>query len=136
VSALVSPGALGTATVVAAAGILALAAPILSFGLAVVVLDTARRRPDALLVRACAIVGESALSGYLLHSVLLGGVFLGWGLGLWGALDAAAILAVALATYGVIVVLIALWRRAFAQGPMEIVMRRIVRGGAPRAARP
>ncbi|MGJ3264475.1 MAG: pantoate--beta-alanine ligase [Salinarimonas sp.] len=137
VVALVAPGTLGMPAVVAAAAGLGLSAPVLSVGLAVSVLAAARRHPDHVLVRALAVVGESSLSGYLLHSLLLGAVFLGWGLGLWGGLDSAAILTIALATYAAIVGILALWRRAFAHGPMEIVMRGIVRGaGAPRSARP
>lgn len=128
VAALVAPGAVALPVVALAAVLVSLAAPVLSLGLATALLAVAARRPEAPAIRAFALVGESSLSGYLLHSILLGGVFLGWGLGYWGALDAATVLVVSLAVYAAIVAILALWRRAVAQGPAEILMRILVAG--------
>ena len=118
VAALASPGSVDVRVTTLAAVVVCLAAPALSLATAAILLAAATRHPDALAIRAFACVGESSLSGYLLHSLLLGGVFLGWGppLGHWGALDAAAVLAVSLGVYAAIVGFLSLWRRAFALG--------------------
>lgn len=127
VAGMVAPERVGAPAVGLAALGLSLAAPVLSAGLAVVVLAGAARAPNALLVRAFAVVGANSLSGYLAHSVLLGAVFLGWGLGFWGSLDAAAILAISLGVYVTIAIALALWTRAFGSGPAEIVLRAALR---------
>lgn len=128
VATLVAPGAVALPVVALAGVLVSLAAPVLSLGLAAGLLAIAARRPTARAIRAFALVGENSLSGYLLHSILLGGVFLGWGLGYWGALDAAAVLVVSVAVYAAIVAILALWRSAVAQGPAEILMRLLVAG--------
>jgi len=128
VAALASPGSVDVRVTTLAAVVVCLAAPALSLATAAILLAAATRHPDALAIRAFACVGESSLSGYLLHSLLLGGVFLGWGLGHWGALDAAAVLAVSLGVYAAIVGFLSLWRRAFALGPAEVLLRAVVAG--------
>ena len=103
--------------------VLVAAAPALSYGLAGTALVLIHRHAGSPLVRWLGRSGGSSLTGYILHSVLLGAVFYGWGLGLYGALGTAAILAVAVAVFAVIVLSLNIWRRFFRYGPDEWLMR-------------
>ena len=111
------------ASSVIALAVLAAAAPALSYGLAGTALVLIHRHAGSHLVRWLAKSGSSSLTGYILHSVLLGAVFYGWGLGLYGALGPAAILAVGVAVFVVIVLSLNVWRHFFRYGPDEWLMR-------------
>lgn len=102
---------------------LATVAPLLSFGLAGLTLMWILGRPDAPMVFWLTRAGCSSLSCYILHSVILGAVFYGWGLGNHGALGAAAVSAIAVATFLAVVVLLGIWRRYFRFGPDEWLLR-------------
>ncbi|HEV7455868.1 MAG TPA: DUF418 domain-containing protein [Roseococcus sp.] len=104
-------------------------APPLAFGMGVEMLSWARRHPTHALTRLLATAGAATLSGYLLHSLILGAVFHGWGFGLYGQLGAAAVAGVAVLTFLLLTGLIALWRLRFRQGPAEALLRRFSQAG-------
>jgi uncharacterized protein len=105
---------------------LAVAAPVLSFGLIGIGLALFQLQAHSTVVLWLAKAGGSSLSGYILHSILLGGIFYGWGLGKYGAIGPAAVLAIAVATFLTVVVLLNLWRRFFRYGPDEWLLRSFV----------
>jgi uncharacterized protein len=104
-------------------------APVLSFGLAIAFWRWAAARPDSPVVTAFARVGEVSLSAYLLHSVLLGAVFLGWGFGRFGAWGTAAVLSSGVATFVAILVLCNLRPPTWRSGPAEALLALLVKGG-------
>jgi uncharacterized protein len=115
-----------TPRVAMAATCLSLAALPLSFGMAWLVLRMADRWPENMIIKSLATAGSSSLSGYILHSILLGGVFLGWGLGFFGTLHAGAILMIGIGAYIVIVLILNVWKRWFRYGPEEWLMRSFI----------
>lgn len=101
-------------------------APVLSFGMAGTVLDLAQRYRDSRAVQLLATTGSATLTGYILHSIVLGAVFNGWGLGLYGMLGPAACLGIAVLTFAVVVIAIMLWKRRYRYGPEEWLLRSFV----------
>lgn len=73
-------------------------------------------------------LGRMTLTGYLGHSVLLGAAFNGWGLGLFGAVEARWLPVIALGCYAVLALVITLWARWFRFGPDEWLLRCWVAG--------
>lgn len=125
------PGAALPAAGLACLLALGLLAPVLAFGLCTLLLARFASAPRSPRVRVLATAGGSSLSGHLLHALLLGAVFHGWGLGLHGALGPAAVLGVSVATWAAIVAGLALWSRAFRLGPAEWVLRWWIDGARP-----
>lgn len=82
------------------------------------------RPPGPIMARALA-AGGSSLSVYLGQSIILSTIFSGYGLGLWGAVDRLTAITIALAVTVVLIMALALWRKRFALGPFEWVLRRI-----------
>lgn len=109
-----------------AAAAFAALAPILSFGLAVMVLELAERKQDAWVIRALAGTGSASLSGYLLHSVILSAMAAGWGLGYFGSVGPAGCLLLALLTFALVMVALNLWKLRFRYGPDEWLLRSFV----------
>jgi uncharacterized protein len=107
----------------AAAITLSALAPLLSLAMVVGAFRLAARHAERRPVRALAVVGRNTLSGYLLHAVLLGAVFYGWGLGQYEKLAPAAVLVVALTTFAAIAVLLGAWSQWFRYGPAEWLLR-------------
>lgn len=105
---------------------LAVATPVLSYGLAGTVLGWLSRRPEATVVAWLATLGSSSLTGYILHSVLLGAVFYGWGLGLYGSQGPAAVLVISVAVFVAVLASVNAWRRLFLLGPDEWLLRSFV----------
>lgn len=101
-------------------------APVLSFGMAGTALDLAERHSDSHAVRLLAVVGSATLTGYILHSLILGAVFNGWGLGFYGTLGPAACLGIAVLTFVAVVITLWLWKRRFLYGPEEWLLRSFV----------
>jgi uncharacterized protein len=106
-----------------AAMIRSLAAPVLAAGYGMLILRAADAAPDHPVIRLMATAGQMTLTGYLLHSVLLGFVFGGWGLALYGQVSPLDCLGLGIATYAALVALFALWRRWFRYGPDEWALR-------------
>jgi uncharacterized protein len=105
---------------------LSLLAPLLSFAMVVGVHAFGVQRPTSPVSRVLALVGRYTLTGYLLHSVLLGAVFFGWGFGLYGSVGQSGVFSVALLTFAAIVTVIRVWGRWFRSGPAEWLLRSFV----------
>jgi len=73
-------------------------------------------------------VGKTALTCYLLTSVLCTAVFYGYGLGLFGQLGRPGQWAVMIAVWAILLTLAPLWLRYFSMGPVEWLWRRGVYG--------
>lgn len=100
-------------------------APLLTWGYVSWIVRARRGRPD--LMRIFRRSGRLSLTGYLGESALLSLVFCGYGLALFGELGAAAVLAVALATWVAIDAFATVWERRLGRGPLERVLRAWVR---------
>ena len=73
-------------------------------------------------------VGQMALTNYLVQSVALGLIFLGYGLGMSGRLGSAAAAVIGLALYGCQLVLSREWLRRYRFGPVEWLWRSLTYG--------
>ena len=82
-----------------------------------------RRWGDGIAAGALAAVGRTALSNYLLQTVLATSIFYGHGLGLFGSVSRVEMLGVVGAIWAVQVPLSALWLRYFRFGPIEWLWR-------------
>ncbi|RAR44455.1 DUF418 domain-containing protein [Paenibacillus sp. MDMC362] len=70
--------------------------------------------------------GKMSLSCYVLQNIMASAVFYGWGLGLAGKLNSAAIIAVWLVISAFQLGMASLWLRGFKLGPMETVRKQAV----------
>lgn len=75
-------------------------------------------------------LGRMAFTNYLAQSVILGWIFYGYGLGLFGKLGVTSALAIALAVYFVQVPFSAWWLRRYRYGPVEWLWRTLMYGAA------
>ncbi|WP_456288780.1 DUF418 domain-containing protein [Paenibacillus sp. AK002] len=71
-------------------------------------------------------VGKMSLSCYVFQNIMASAVFYGWGLGLAGRLNSAAIIAVWLLISALQLGMASLWLRGFKLGPMETVRKQAV----------
>lgn len=71
-------------------------------------------------------VGKMSLSCYVLQNILASAIFYGWGLGLAGKLNSAAIIAIWLVISAFLLGMASLWLRGFKLGPMETVRKQAV----------
>ncbi|MGH6808288.1 MAG: DUF418 domain-containing protein, partial [Ensifer adhaerens] len=108
-----------------------LTAPLLTgayVGTMVLFLDSAAGR---WLRNLLAPAGRTALSNYLLQSLICALIFHGYGLGLIGHVSPLETVSIALAIYGAQLVLSHWWMRRFAYGPLEWLLRFITIWRAP-----
>ncbi len=101
-----------------------LAVPLVAAGWAALILLAFQRGWFGRLHWPVAAVGRTALSSYLLQSVLCTLVFYGHGLGLYGELDRPAQMLVVLCVWAILLTAAPLWLRLFRMGPAEWVLRR------------
>lgn len=73
--------------------------------------------------------GTATLSAYLLQSIILSFIFNGHGLGYYGKVSAAGCIAIALLVGLLSLISMSLWRKRFAYGPFEFVLRRFTYWG-------
>lgn len=71
------------------------------------------------LAKFFAAAGSMSLTAYLLESFLLAAIFRSWGLGWFGSVSNGSAVAIAIATYGLVLWGCVLWRRRFLLGPLE-----------------
>lgn len=76
-----------------------------------------------------------ALTNYLMQSVVLGWIFYGYGLGLFGRLGLAEAMVIGICTYVAQAIFSARWLKSYSFGPMEWLWRRSTYGAAPRLHR-
>ena len=107
--------------------LIVVAAPLATLGY--LGLIAAFARPPGPWMAAVLKAGGSSLTIYLGQSIVLSTVFSPYGLGLWDALSPAVVTLIALGMTLVLMVLVTLWRRVFAQAPFEWLLGRITRLG-------
>jgi uncharacterized protein len=78
-----------------------------------------------------AAIGRTALSNYLLQSVVCTLIFYGYGLGFYGRCPPLPGLALSILIYGLQVPLSVWWMRRYSFGPAEWVWRALTYGAAP-----
>ena len=81
--------------------------------------------------RGLAAVGRSALSNYLLHSIVMTTLFYGYGFGLFGSIGRFNLLWLVVAMWVVNISVSLLWFRSFRFGPAEWLWRTLTYGKAP-----
>jgi len=81
--------------------------------------------------KAFAKVGQLALSNYLIQSIILGFIFLGFGMGYFGRLQQVHLYFIVVEVIMVQVIFSVLWLRKYRYGPAEILWRRLVYGKGP-----
>jgi uncharacterized protein len=130
---------LGAALILAHAGRLiasgridALAEPlgtiVLALGYGAAIIGIANTESGKKLLGWAAPVGRMAFTNYLAQSVILGWIFYGYGLGLFGRLGVTSALAIALAIYLVQVPFSAWWLDRYRYGPVEWLWRTLMYG--------
>ncbi len=77
---------------------------------------------------ALAAVGQMALTNYVLQSIVLGCIFYGYGLGLFGDMGSAVAAAIGVATYSAQLQLSRFWLQRFRFGPLEWLWRSLSYG--------
>jgi len=82
-----------------------------------------RWRTEGPVITALSSVGRTALSNYLLQTVLATSIFYGHGLGLFGTLNRVELLGVVAGIWAVQIVLSVVWLRYFKFGPVEWLWR-------------
>ena len=82
-----------------------------------------RRRPSGLAVTALSAVGRTALSNYLLQTVLATSIFYGHGVGLFGSVSRIELLGVVAGIWAVQIALSVWWVNRFRFGPVEWLWR-------------
>jgi len=105
---------------------LGLGAPLMAFGIAIGVLCWAEHAAGGWLAGCLATVGRMSLTGYIMHSVLLGFIFYGWGLGWFGKVDQLGVIVVAFIVFAVIAMILTLWSRWFRYAPDEWLLRSFI----------
>jgi uncharacterized protein len=100
----------------------------LSLGWLSMVVLACRRGCQGPLGRALAAVGRTALSNYLLQSLLCTSIFYGYGLGLYGSVERTGQMAIVLGVWVLQLLVSSLWLRHFRFGPAEWVWRSLSYG--------
>jgi len=100
----------------------------LALGYAAALVLLLRRPRVQRLFAPLASLGRAALSNYLCQSIILGGLFYGYGAGLYGRLGSASAAGVGLVIYALQVVASHIWFRHFHFGPAEWLWRSLTYG--------
>jgi uncharacterized protein len=76
-------------------------------------------------------VGQMAFTNYIMQSLIGAVIFMGWGLGQFGAWSRLELTLLVLGVWALQLVVSPLWLKAFTMGPLEWVWRRLTYGTAP-----
>jgi uncharacterized protein len=118
-----------TATALTGLAIMMLGSPFASFGYIGWITKLCHKQPGRV-VTFLARGGSASLSVYLLQSVILGFIYLDYGLGLFAELSASSNILIALISGVASLSLISIWKLYFFHGPAEMVLRAWTRPGA------
>ncbi len=108
-----------------------LTAPLLTAAYVVVALRSFHTFPGQRVAVALAPLGRTALSNYLLQSLVCGILFTGYGFGLMGRLAPAAVLTMVVAIFIGQLLLSRYWLRNHHYGPAEWLLRALTKGSWP-----
>ncbi|MEM7519984.1 MAG: DUF418 domain-containing protein [Pseudomonadota bacterium] len=86
-------------------------------------------RPPGPVMAAALAAGGSSLSIYLGQSIILTTIFAGYGLGLWEDVDRLTAVLTAVGVTVLLIIAVTLWRRRYALGPFEWLLRKITYAG-------
>jgi uncharacterized protein len=101
---------------------------LLSLGYTGVLLLLHASRMGARIIALVAPIGRTALSSYLTQSVVLGWIFYGYGLGLFGRTSVATATGIAAAIYLAQILVARVWLSRFGFGPVEWLWRSVTYG--------
>lgn len=101
---------------------------LLALGYGAAIIGIANTEGGKRLLGWAAPLGRMAFTNYLAQSVILGWIFYGYGLGLFGKLGVTSALGIALAVYFVQVPFSAWWLRRYRYGPVEWLWRTLMYG--------
>lgn len=104
-------------------GVTHLFGPLISLGYLGVAMWLAQSAAGTWLVRAIAAAGSTALTNYLLQTVIVAALAQHWGLGWFGDVSRIQMLWIVLAVYALQLIISPLWLSAFGMGPMEYLWR-------------
>lgn len=104
---------------------------VLALGYAGAILLLATNGRTRRLVAWAAPLGRTAFTSYVLQSVILGWIFYGYGLGLFGRLAPAPAFVLGVAIYAAQALVSAVWLRHFQFGPLEWLWRALMYGHRP-----
>lgn len=119
--------AAGTPWETAGLAVSILTAPLLAAAYIALILGAFQRIRGGKLYDWLVNAGRTALSNYLLQSVLCGAIFYGFGLGLIDRLDMLPVVCIAWGIFFAQLAVSTLWLRAFRQGPVEWLLRFVTR---------
>ncbi|MDE5456560.1 DUF418 domain-containing protein [Bradyrhizobium sp. CSA112] len=117
---------LGAALILAGAD--ALGTILLALGYGAVIIGIAHLESGKKLLGWAAPLGRMAFTNYLMQSLILGWIFYGYGLGLFGRLGVTSALAIGVAVYIGQVFFSARWLRRYRYGPVEWLWRTLMYG--------
>jgi uncharacterized protein len=100
-------------------------APMLSLVYLCIAAGALTAQRSATVVRWMSGEGRSSLSLYIGESILMGLIFNGYGLGMYGRIGPAAGIAICVAVYALLLLLMRQWMRHFRLGPLEWVLRSV-----------
>lgn len=103
---------------------------LLALGYAAAIIVIANLERGKRLLGWAAPLGRMAFTNYLAQSVILGWIFYGYGLGLFGKLGVTSALAIGLAVYFMQVLFSAWWLGRYRYGPVEWLWRTLMYGSA------
>lgn len=109
--------------------------PLLALSYAVLFSFLVRSGLASFVVDRLAAVGRLALSNYILQSIVANVIFMSWGFGLYGKVDAPTGVAIVFGVFTGQILLSHLWLRHFVIGPFEWVWRAVSYGSAPQLRR-
>jgi uncharacterized protein len=104
---------------------------VLASGYAALVIAAEQTAIGARLLRWAEPVGRMAFTNYIMQSIILGFIFYGYGLGLFGKVSSATGLVLVVGIYAAQAVISRLWLARFAYGPIEWLWRALMYGRAP-----
>jgi uncharacterized protein len=103
---------------------------VLALGYGAAIIGIANLERGKRLLGWAAPLGRMAFTNYLAQSVILGWIFYGYGLGLFGQLGVTSALAIAVAVYFAQVPFSAWWLGRYRYGPVEWLWRTLMYGAA------
>jgi uncharacterized protein len=104
---------------------------VLASGYAALVITASGTALGSRLLRWAEPVGRMAFTNYIMQSIILGFIFYGYGLGLFGKIGSATGLVLVVGIYAAQAVISRLWLARFAYGPIEWLWRALMYGRAP-----